>query len=315
MLHRVCPPRPGKRRPENAVLELTPEALEDVIRYLIAHGYELVSLEGVYEILIGGGRRRRFAAFTFDDGYADVLAYGYPVFKKYNAPFTVNLISGFPDRKAVLWWYLLEELLVTRDRIEFDLEDDHYAFDLAFPEKVDQASTTIRRLLKYGTPQEYEARLQAIFSPFFGDLYQKTVEMALSWDEVRRIAGDPLVTIGAHTANHYVLNQMEEEAAREEILKGKERIENEIQREVRHFAYPYGGVNEAGRREFRLAQECGFVTAETTRFANVFPTHRAHLHALPRLEVARLGGLRGLVLALNGFSTLRRNRFKRVITI
>ncbi|MCC6146996.1 MAG: polysaccharide deacetylase family protein [Anaerolineaceae bacterium] len=314
MFHRVVPASLGKRRPENTALEITPEALEQVIRFFIERKYEFASLNRVHEILATGEHRRRFAAFTFDDGYADVLVYGYPVFKKYNVPFAVNLISGFPDRQVVLWWYLLEEILLTRPEIHFELEGVPYHFDLTSPQGADQAAQQVRRLVKFATPQELERRLQAIFSPHYDDLYQKTTELALSWEQVRRIVSDPLVTISAHTAHHYALSKLDETTAREEIMGGKARIEEELQREVRHFAYPYGSPNEAGRREFALAEKCGFQTAATTRFANVFRAHRKHLHALPRLEISRLGGLSGLELAVNGFSTLRRNRMRRVIS-
>ena len=313
MFHRIVPQIQKIRRPENAALETTLEELEQVIRFFIARRYEFASLDRVHEILTSGRRNRRFVAFTFDDGYADVLVYGYPIFKKYDVPFAVNLISGFPDRQVVLWWYLLEELLLTRQQIQFDLDGVSYDFDLTSPQGVNQASDQIRRLVKFASPDQFEHRLEAVFSPYFDDLYRKTGELALSWDEVRRLTSDPLVTISAHTARHYVLSKLDEEDARQEILSGKERIEAELQQEVRHFAYPYGGPNEAGSREFALAESCSFLTAATTRFANLFPAHRNHLHALPRMEVARLGGVGGLAWALNGFSTLRRNHFRRVV--
>lgn len=313
MFHRIVPDIQKKRRPENAALETTAEELEQVIRFFIARHYEFASLDRVHEILTSGKQSRRFVAFTFDDGYADILVYGYPVFKKYDVPFAVNLISGFPDRQVVLWWYLLEELLLTRQQIRFELDGAAYDFDLTSPQGANQASNQIRRLVKFAPPGEFEKRLEAIFSPYFDDLYRKTGEMALSWDDARRLASDPLVTINAHTARHYVLSKLDEDVARQEILTGRERIEAELQQEVRHFAYPYGGPNEAGPREFALAASCGFLTATTTRFANLFPAHRDHLHALPRMEVGRLGGVGGLPLALNGFSTLRRNRFRRVV--
>ena len=39
----------------------------------------------------------------------------------------------------------------------------------------------------------------------------------MSWDEIRSIAAHPLVSIGAHTVNHYNLKRLPEERAKREM--------------------------------------------------------------------------------------------------
>ena len=82
-------------------------------------------------------------------------------------------------------------------------------------------------------------------------------ELAMSWDEIRQLAHDPLVTIGAHTRRHIPLGQLSYAEARVEIVESCARVAREIGRPCRHFSFPEG---DAGPREFELAREAGLST-------------------------------------------------------
>jgi peptidoglycan/xylan/chitin deacetylase (PgdA/CDA1 family) len=109
--------------------------------------------------------------------------------------------------------------------------------------------------------------------------------LCLSWSELDCLAGEPDVTIGAHTISHPMLAKLGSFVAMDEIGDGKAYLEQRLGREMRHFAYPFGDPSAAGSREFGLARQAGFVTAVTTRPGHVFADHGAHLHALPRVSM------------------------------
>ncbi|NWG76360.1 MAG: polysaccharide deacetylase family protein, partial [Rubrivivax sp.] len=113
-----------------------------------------------------------------------------------------------------------------------------------------------------------------------------TRELIMDWDELRAVAADPLVTIGAHSTAHHSLNRLTAEEVRDELLDAKHQLEARLGRQTQHLAYPFGGRNAIGSREFALAAQCGFLTAMTTLSANLFRGHARHLHALPRLVVS-----------------------------
>ena len=94
------------------------------------------------------------------------------------------------------------------------------------------------------------------------------------------------MTVGAHSVAHHDLSQLSEEEARAELADSKCELETQLGRQIRHMAFPFGGENAAREREFRLAHECGFETAVTTRSANLFPLHSQYLTSLPRLGVS-----------------------------
>ena len=83
MFHRVLPPVQASLN-ANRYLQISPTTLENVICYLKSLNYEFLSLDELAECIQGEKIvRRRFVAFTFDDGYYDNLEYAYPIFKKY----------------------------------------------------------------------------------------------------------------------------------------------------------------------------------------------------------------------------------------
>jgi peptidoglycan/xylan/chitin deacetylase (PgdA/CDA1 family) len=80
-----------------------------------------------------------------------------------------------------------------------------------------------------------------------------------------------------------------------------------------HFAYPVGDATAAGPREFAIAAELGFKTAVTTRPGVLFPEHRDHLTALPRISVnGEFQQLRYISVLLSGAATAVWNGFRRV---
>jgi peptidoglycan/xylan/chitin deacetylase (PgdA/CDA1 family) len=107
----------------------------------------------------------------------------------------------------------------------------------------------------------------------------------MGWDDIRTLASDPLVTIGAHSKSHVALAKVADYKVRSEISDSVARIEHEIGKPCRHFSYPYGSEDSAGEREFAIAKELGLLTAVTTRKGLLHATHGDQLTALPRLSL------------------------------
>jgi peptidoglycan/xylan/chitin deacetylase (PgdA/CDA1 family) len=139
-------------------------------------------------------------------------------------------------------------------------------------------------------------------------------ELCLSWDELKQLQSEPLITIGAHTLSHCNLARQGQETARREIADSRARIEAVLQRPVQHMAYPYGDRAAAGAREFLLAAAAGFKTAVTTRPGMIFPENAAHPTALPRVSLnGHYQDARILPVLTSGAATALWNGFRRVI--
>jgi peptidoglycan/xylan/chitin deacetylase (PgdA/CDA1 family) len=315
MLHRACPPVPGTRLADNAGMEMTPKKLEAVIRFFKNRDYEFISPDQLVERLTNKNNNRKFVMFTFDDGYADNYLHAYPVFKKHDVPFTIYVTTSFPDREAILWWYLLEDLLLEKDGIVIKTGSGEREFNCGGLNEKEQTFRDIRSIIMNVSTNDYLETVTGIFEPYGIDVYRKTSQLTLSWEQVARLSRDRLVTIGAHTVNHYTLSKLSPAEVKNEILESKQRLESHLGKEVHHFAYPYGGREEAGKREFDLVKECQFKTAVTTRFAGIFPAHQRHLECLPRIFIPGGADDGFLKQVVNGTLTGMANRFKRVITV
>jgi peptidoglycan/xylan/chitin deacetylase (PgdA/CDA1 family) len=104
-----------------------------------------------------------------------------------------------------------------------------------------------------------------------------------------------------------------EPRARQEIEASSARIEAMTGIRPRHFAYPYGSADTAGKREFALARDAGFATAVTTRRGVLDSGHANHLAELPRISVnGDYQRLRYLDLLLSGVPYAIERRINRL---
>jgi peptidoglycan/xylan/chitin deacetylase (PgdA/CDA1 family) len=82
----------------------------------------------------------------------------------------------------------------------------------------------------------------------------------LDRDDIRRLAGHRLVTIGSHTISHPYLQQVPAEQCRSEIAGSRALISRMTGKPVDFFCYPSGDL---GSREVALVTEAGYAAAVT----------------------------------------------------
>jgi peptidoglycan/xylan/chitin deacetylase (PgdA/CDA1 family) len=285
--HRIRPAAKSRFAP-NALLEITPEFLDCVLTRLRENGFDILSLDEATTRLVAGKAAPTaapFAALTFDDGFRDVVDHGLPVLERHRAPFTCYVAAAFADRTARLWWVELEEAVRRLDRIELDFEGARLSLPAGSDAEKGAAFERLYFLLRQGGDERL-LREVALLSWTAGIEPRALVDaLCLDWSELRALAAHPLATIGAHTLTHPRLALLSKDEALAEMAGGRDKLERELGRRCRHFAYPYGDPLSAGPREFAYAERLGFATAVTTRPGMIFPEHAAHPCALPRLSV------------------------------
>lgn len=313
--HRVCPQSNGPRLGFNGELEITPGLLEETIELCKRRGYDLVSLDQAYDILRKGQSAKKFVAFTLDDGYLDNFEIAYPIFKQHKVPFTIYVATCFPNGTAILWWYLLEEMLLARDEVQVELENRVVKYDCSSRSKKNHVFEILAGHLTFAND---EAPIRRILGNDSLDIFAPVRELALSWEQITELAQDSLVTLGAHSDRHLALSKLSPEEVKAEVSGSKREIEKRTGKQVSHFAYPFGGKQAAGEREFQIVEQCGFKTATTTRTGNIFASHARSLHCLPRIPVhaaALEKDVEYLDLWLDGLVPCHENSFQRVVTV
>jgi peptidoglycan/xylan/chitin deacetylase (PgdA/CDA1 family) len=312
-LHHVRPERADAFQP-NRLLEVEPRFLEDVIVRLKKRRVDLVSLDEVHRRLTEQDFDRRFVAFTFDDGYRDNLQHAWPILQRHQVPFALFVATSFPDRLGELWWVVLEQVVAKAPRIVIEIEGAPRFFDCADASAKRQAFAEIYWWLR-ALPDErtLRAAVRDLAARYGVDPAAPCRELCMEWPEIAAIAADPLATIGAHTVNHVMLRRWPVETARAEMQLSADVIEAALGTRPRHFAFPVGDPTSAGAREFALAAELGFATAVTTRPGVLFPGHRDHLTALPRVSLnGHFQALRFVDVLLSGAPFALKNRFRRL---
>ena len=263
----------------NDPLRCAPRTLELALRWARETNLDIVSMdEAVQRLEIPNARR--FAAFTFDDGYRDNITRALPLFESFDAPLTIYITTGMITRQLYSWWDGLAILL--RDNDSVDIEAMGRIFDIGDFRAKAAALTTIKHWIHLdGTRAEH---LRPVFSRHGVDIEALVDSQALTLEEMKRASAHPLVTIGGHSMSHSFLTLETDERVFLEISANKAFLEHEIEAPVMHFSYPYGA---AGVREVECVKKAGFKTAVTTRNGTAFLEHAQECGAyeLPREAV------------------------------
>jgi len=113
--------------------------------------------------------------------------------------------------------------------------------------------TYVYPLLKqYGYP--------GLFSIYTSKVGQNFGRSSLTWEELREMAQDPLVTIASHSVSHPSDLTAFDGDLHQEVAESKQILEAELNIPIDHFVYPVGKYNDEVKR---MVQEAGYVSALT----------------------------------------------------
>ena len=209
------------------------------------------------------------------DNYTHAL----PIFERHQVPFAIFVAIDFIDQKAVLWWDVLEELVLHNDIIHYNKQ----SFPChTFQEKWDTFRIIREDILKYDQSQLI-GTLQKAFPDYHIDWLKPIREKAMTWDQIKELSLHPLCTIGGHTVSHPTLNQLSDDNFRQEVRVGIEKLESVTGQKINHFAYPYGSPNEIGEREYRLINEFNFKTSFIAYGGCITEKNKNNITHLPRV--------------------------------
>ena len=205
-------------------LHMSRTNFERQLRWL-AGTYGLVSLEEFVGRREGGAPLRGVAALTFDDGYAGVFEYAWPLLQALRVPATVFVVANAPDRDEAFWW------------------DHPGVLPLLSDARRDEWLTQLRG--------DRAAILQAAGAANGPDHLPRACRPA-GWDTIAAAASGGL-GIGVHSATHRSLPALNASELRAEIVASRETVTHHTGVTPQFFAYPYGRWNERVREAVRAA--------------------------------------------------------------
>src|SRR5205823_6298063 len=99
---------------------------------------------------------------------------------------------------------------------------------------------------------------------------------AMTWEQLAQLAGNELITLGAHTISHPVLAALSAEELDAEVA-GSKQILARYRSFANVFAYPYGDVEAIGEEATEAVRRAGlaaaFTTSETALSSTEDPMH------------------------------------------
>ena len=264
----------------NRAGSISADFFERVLQYIAQSGLEPVRLGDIPQRLERQAGKR-FVALSFDDGYKSALEIAAPLLERYRIPATVFVTSARLGAAPDYEWEGLAHYIAGHDHIAVG------PF-WAATKTLAQKQTAYRKLTRLvrGGHENWRDHLRVFFMAQGMDVPALIRERFLDADGLRALAGYPMIDIGGHSRSHANIARLEEAQAREEIAGNKRDLEEILGRAVNCFAYPYGGAEACGAREFALAREAGYKLAVTMCGGAV---RRAQdIYALPRFGVSGL---------------------------
>lgn len=311
MYHRVCA---ESSMPEggfwpNRELFVRESELDSQMRYLAAN-FNCLSLPDAIRLLRERKLPRNSVVVTFDDGYPDNLTVALPILKTYGIPATVYIATGTVDHSVAAWWYELERIIRRANWLRFEWNGTTRAIPIPDLDRKRECFVSLSRMMRSMNPVD-QSRFLRRLCDHPGEWSSRVIDV-IDRSQVRTLAREPLITIGAHTHNHPVLSSLTDNQLRVELSSSRRLLEEWTDRAIVHLAYPFGGRKEAGRREFRAARELGFESATTTRLGHLHAFHSTRLFALPRIPVGFGDTMTRFRWKVSGLESLTRRPFGRI---
>lgn len=281
--------------------EITPQFLDRAIRALKRWRYDVLGMDEVCRRAVTLREKRRFVALTFDGAPKDLISFAYPVLARHAVPFTIYVPTAFPDGVGDAWWLALEQVIARESRISLMMGEKEQRFTVAGNAEKRALFSLLEGWLRSLPPAELSAAIADLCTRYRIDLAALSREASMDWEDLAKLAADPLVTIGSATVNYPVLANMKDAAALREITMGKAVAEAAFRRDIRHLAFPFGDRSSFRRSHVVMAEEAGFASAVSTIPGIVDAEGRTNLRALPRISWdGRIRSLRMLRVLASG---------------
>ena len=232
-------------------LHMSRTDFERQVRWLVRH-YQVVPLEEFVARRARGAALRGVAALTFDDGYAGVFAYAWPLLQQLGVPATVFVVAHAPEAREGFWW------------------------DYPGVQRVHSAAQRDEWLSVLRGDRD--AILQATGCDNGAPTLAPDLRPA-DWDTIAQAARAGL-GIGGHSATHRALPALDGSELRLEIVESREIVKRRTGVTPQFFAYPYGLWNERLRETVRAAGYRAAFTLDRGR-----STWTTSAWSLPRVNV------------------------------
>jgi peptidoglycan/xylan/chitin deacetylase (PgdA/CDA1 family) len=283
---------------------VSPDNFARQMEVLRKKGFKAVHLSELANLVPSRNLPRKTVAVSFDDGYRDNLDAAKPILEKYDIPAVHFATAGYIGSDEPFWWDVLDAIflrtkqLPEKFHIKLAAQEHHWRLgrdvilQRARAEEAEwkpfapaqtrrhEIHDALWQLLVGALPEERGRAVRQLMD--WAELAPKTWKQSrpMSEGELRKLGGDGLVEIGAHSLTHPALSALPPEMQSHELSASKARLESILGREVRGCSYPQGRSSIDVQRRAREAgydYACGSIASAVSSRSNLFH--------LPRVSV------------------------------
>lgn len=287
--HRILPLPAGV--PHEGDVELvsaTPTEFAWQVQYL-SRRFEPVTFAQIADAFDGTrALPKRAIALTFDDGFADLYDFAFPILRKTGMPATVFVATDYVDQAGPFWFDLIAWLImhVPVGTVRVPLSPQPLPADPSASARRAAAAVVLKWLKTCDEPQRTAA--VAALCEEFPEITARgsgVLGRALSWQQMREMASGG-IEFGSHTASHRCLAKLTQNEVEHELATSRTLLEAQLRAPVTALAYPFGGQTAFNDVVIGTARQVGYRVA-TTYIPGVNNVPLANRFALRRQHVER----------------------------
>lgn len=254
---------------------------ESCITWLSIKGFRFISVDDLEKANKGEIEFPKGAVLiTIDDGWQSNLENIIPVTVKYDVPITIFVSTEVVEKGEGYWWSYINEAkkrgLSTNSVQFFKTIDNEDRLKIIEETK---AKINIKR-------------------------------EALTVEQIIDISKNKNISIGSHSVSHPILTKCSDEKSAYEIIQSKKTIEQWINKEVKHFAYPNGNFTI---RETELLKNNGYSIAFSTEQEYLTKQNLKDNYNLPRLIMVENTSFKENICRMMGVWPVSHNKNKNIL--
>lgn len=241
------------------LLAVTPENFYSQMCYL-KKNYSIVRFEQKWNGLDGDA-----VCITFDDGYMDNFTNALPILQELNIPATIFVSTGNMNTSEEFWWDELERLLLNKQweyEKTFALKDELFSCQWAtetFSDREELYDTLHWMMYDKITLKRRKDWIRQLREWSNSGNVGRKENCALQTEDTELMS--PLLTLGAHTVNHFSLSNMTVQEQDYEINQSIKDLEFILKRKINVFSYPFGGMRDFNETTIAICRKANICKA------------------------------------------------------
>ncbi len=235
-------------------------------------GFEFLSMEKLLDMSKNGFKHKRpWLHLSFDDGYKNNLKVLLPILEERKIPFSVFITTAIVEHQQRFDTYIIRAAIKHHKgkTLNIPMIDTAIHNKYNHKQRIDFSKKVASKFKKLSQKDSrlFISHMESLLSDRewqeVNSTYQNDAPMTI--DELKELATNPLVYIGAHGEHHYIQNKELEDAIREQEIKNSgEWLRKHINQPIDVFTFPNGTAKDFTDRSIEYCKESGYKMALTT---------------------------------------------------